>query len=145
MVNKFIGKTPFEVAYSKPPCHTTDLLHLPASKNWAAKKLADKITKMIIEVRAHLWDSNAKYKAIVDAHRRYQSFYEGDLVMVHLNEHWNPTGENLKLKARHVGPCRVLAKINDNAFVIDIPLGWNIPHTFNVIDLTEHQPKGDES
>ncbi|GJS64045.1 hypothetical protein Tco_0678609 [Tanacetum coccineum] len=46
-----------------------------------------------------------------------------------------------KLKPRRDGPFRVLKKINDNAYKIELPGHYNVSATFNVADLSPY--KGD--
>jgi hypothetical protein len=57
-----------------------------------------------------------------------------------------PNLKKSKLKPRAAGPCKVLAKINDNAYTIELPPGFWISPTFNISDLKpyigeEHEHK----
>ncbi|KAJ4719082.1 RNA-directed DNA polymerase [Melia azedarach] len=47
-------------------------------------------------------------------------------------------GIQSKLQNRKYGPFRVAKKINDNAYVLQLPNEWNISNTFNVADLFEY-------
>ena len=70
-------------------------------------------------------------------------FQEGDLVWLHLRKDRFPQERNSKLKPRGDGPFKVLNKINDNAYVIDIPTDkYLVSNTFNVSDLSPYH--GDE-
>ena len=70
-------------------------------------------------------------------------FQEGDLVWLHLRKDRFPQERNSKLKPRGDGPFKVLKKINDNAYVIDIPTDkYLVSNTFNVFDLSPY--RGDE-
>ncbi|GKC42320.1 hypothetical protein Tco_1060042 [Tanacetum coccineum] len=137
MVNRSTGKTPFSVVYQKPPNHTLDLVPLPKIPGYsiAAENFAEKIKVIQADVRLKLEASNAKYKEDKDKHRRTKIFAEGDLVMVLLRKERFPMGTYNKLKKKKVGPCQILKKINDNAYVVDQPEDITISTTFNVSDL----------
>ncbi|KAJ4728608.1 RNA-directed DNA polymerase [Melia azedarach] len=47
-------------------------------------------------------------------------------------------GIRSKLQNKKYGPFRVARKINDNAYVLQLPNEWNISNTFNVADLYEY-------
>ena len=84
MVNRSIGKAPFDIVYTKVPNHTIDLLYLPQYTSNSVATLAEQIATIHSEVHQKLEASNLKYKAASDRHRRFKTFQEGDLVMVFL-------------------------------------------------------------
>ncbi|KAJ0011488.1 hypothetical protein Pint_33079 [Pistacia integerrima] len=58
--------------------------------------------------------------------------------MVHLRKDHFPMGTYNKLKKKKIGPCHILQRINDNAYIVDLPPGLAISSTFNVPNLTEY-------
>ncbi|GJV98066.1 putative CCCH-type zinc finger family protein [Tanacetum coccineum] len=78
----------------------------------AAENFAKNIEAIQADVRLKLEASNAKYKEDRDKHRRTKIYAEGDLVM----------------------------RINDNAYVVDLPEDMAISNTFNVSDLVDYYP-----
>ena len=59
--------------------------------------------------------------------------------MVRLRPERYAPGTAMKLHARSACPFRVLSRIGENAYVVDIPHSWGISSTFNVADLASHQ------
>jgi uncharacterized protein (UPF0276 family) len=88
MINRSIGKTPFQIVYCQPPRHALDLAPLPKlpSMSIAVEHMADRIKAIQEEVRTNLEESNARYKAAADRKRRAKIFQVGDLVMVYLHK-----------------------------------------------------------
>nr|GEW27814.1 Asp_protease_2 domain-containing protein [Tanacetum cinerariifolium] len=89
---------------------------------------------------------NQKYKERVDSRRKRVVFKEGDLVWIRLRKERFPAGRFGKLQPRADGPFRVLKKVNDNAYKIDLPSTYNVSATFNVADLSMYvtDSEGDE-
>ncbi|GKB64684.1 RNA-directed DNA polymerase [Tanacetum coccineum] len=128
---------PFEVVYKTSPRHVVDLFDLPGKKNVQANRMVEEVQATHEVVRANITEANAKYKIAMDKHRRKKLFQVGDEVMVFLRKERFPVGTYSKLQPKKYGPYKVLRKINDNAFVVDLPNTMSISKTFNVSDIYE--------
>ncbi|GLT83780.1 hypothetical protein SLE2022_020510 [Rubroshorea leprosula] len=136
-IHSVTGKSPFFVVYQKVPNNAVDLLKLPRTRGISAiaKNLAEQIHGIHEEVRQKLVATNVKYKKAVDKHREESFFEEGDLVMVFLRKERFPMGTYNKLKPKKFGPYKILKKINNNSYVVDLPTSMGISHTFNVANI----------
>lgn len=74
--------------------------------------------------------------------RKFVQFVPGDLVWIHLRKERFPTQRNSKLMPIADGPFRVIEKINDNAYKLELPKNYNVSATFNVRDLTPYLEDG---
>nr|GLL37165.1 homeobox protein cut-like [Ipomoea trifida] len=146
-VHSAIGRSPFSVVYRKQPMHAVDLLRLPQNENESlkldfgsskAKNFVKQVTEIQEEVKARLNSNNAKNKAQADKRRRRQVFAVGDEVMVFIRKERVPAGTFHKLSPKKYGPFKISKKINDNAYVIDLPDEWKISKTFNVADIFKY-------
>ena len=106
-------------------------------------KHAEYMKKLHEETRATIEQQVLRQAQVKNKHKKPMVFQEGDLVWLHLRKDRFPQERNSKLKPRGDGPFKVLKKINDNAYIIDIPVDkYLVSNTFNVSDLTPFH--GDE-
>ena len=140
-VHSATGRSPFSIVYMKCPNHALDLVKLPKvpGLSVAASDLAKQVQEVQAGVKNKLEKANAKYKMEADKHRRFKVFDVGDEVMVFISKA-RMQGGHSKLQQRKYGPYKIVRKINDNAYVIDLPSWMGISKTFNVADLTLFQP-----
>lgn len=115
-----------------------ELRDLPKEEPISAdgQDFASTIQEVHDQVKSHLQQSIAKYKAHADKKKRYVQLSVGDLVWVHLKKERLPKGKYTKLMQRKVGPCQILKKYGQNAYEIQLPPDLGLSPIFNVCDLT---------
>jgi hypothetical protein len=87
---------------------------------------------------------NAKYKISGDKGRKQLDFEPGDLVWLHLRKERFPNLRKYKLMIWADGPFKVLEKINENAYKLDLPTDFGVSPTFNIADLKPYLGEEDE-
>ncbi len=80
-----------------------------------------------------------RYKTTADQHRRKVIFEVGDKVWVIFVRF--PIGVYSKLRDWKVGPCKIIKRVNDNAWLLKLPSHLNTSYVFNVKHLIPY--KGD--
>ena len=66
------------------------------------------------------------------------------MVWLHLRKERFPTLRRSKLMPRADGPFKVLKKINDNAYILDLPAEYGVSSTFNVADLKPYAGENEQ-
>ncbi|GKB73559.1 putative nucleotidyltransferase, ribonuclease H [Tanacetum coccineum] len=137
VVHRTTGKSPFSIVYTNVPKHALDLLELPKGRgsNIAARNMVEDWKMVTKDVKKKIEDSNARYKASTNKHRREKTFNVGGQVMVFLRRERFPVGRYSKLQLKKYGPYRIERKINDNAYVVGLPDHMGISKTFNMADI----------
>ena len=82
-------------------------------------------------VQEQLEKSQGKYKARYDKHCVDHEFQVGDEVWIYINKE-RIQGEGKKLKPICYGPVKILEKIGNNAFKLDLPSYMQIYSVVNM-------------
>jgi hypothetical protein len=123
-----------------------DLMPFPSSEklNFDATKRAELMLKLHETAKENIESKNAKYQFVGDKGRKELKFEPRDLVWLHLRKGRFLELQKSKLLPRADGPFKVLEKINDNAYKLDLPANFRVSPTFNNADLKPYLGEEDE-
>ncbi|KAL4279716.1 hypothetical protein GQ457_03G019060 [Hibiscus cannabinus] len=132
--------SPFEVVYEFNPLTPMDLLPLPLDQalNKDGKNKVEYVKKLHQQVRENIEKMTRQYEEQGNKGRRRIIFEPEDWVWLHLRKGRFPAQRKSKLLPRGDGPFQVVAKMNDNAYKLDLPSEYNVSATFNVSDLSPY-------
>jgi hypothetical protein len=78
---------------------------------------------------------NEKYRIAASKGRREVKLEPGDLLWLHLRKERFSELRNSNLMSRAAGPFKILAKIDDNAYKLELPPEFRVSPSFNISDL----------
>jgi hypothetical protein len=138
--------SPFQVVYGFNPRAHIDLLPLPTTKqvHSDAKERADFILKLHASTKANIEKMTGKYRIAGSQGRKQVKLEVGDLVWLHLRKDRFPKLRKSKLMPCVAGPYKILEKINDNAYKLELPSEFRVSPTFNIADLKPYLGEEDE-
>ncbi|KAH9680016.1 Endonuclease [Citrus sinensis] len=130
--------SPFEIVYGFNPLTPLDLLPLPINERASidGKKKAEFVKQLHERTHQHIEKRTEQYATQANKGRKQVVFQPGDWVWVHMRKERFPAQRRSKLLPRGDGPFQVVARINDNAYKLDLPGEYNVSATFNVSDLS---------
>ena len=139
--------SPFQVVYGFNPRAPLDILPLPTSERVHndAKERADFIVKMHETTKANIEKMNEKYRITGSKGRKEVKLEPGDFVWLHLRKDRFPELRKSKLMPRAAGPFKIVEKINDNAYKLELPSEFGVSPTFNISDLKPYLGEEDEA
>jgi len=138
--SKTIGVSPFKVVYGFDPLGPLYLVPRPLGQKPSAnaEDRIKEIQKLHEQVKQKIENSSLTYQAQANKHRKKVVFQPGNLVWIHLTKDSFPTKRKGKLMPRSEGPFEVFERVNDNAYMIDLPSDYNVSATFNVSYLSPY-------
>jgi hypothetical protein len=115
--------SPFQVVYGFNPRAPIDLLPLPTTEqvHSDAKERANFILKLHASTKANIEKMTEKYRIAGSQGRKPVKLEVGDLVWLHLRKDRFLELRKSKLMPRAAGPYKILEKINDNAYKLELP------------------------
>nr|GEW18887.1 putative reverse transcriptase domain-containing protein [Tanacetum cinerariifolium] len=101
-------------------------------------KIIHETTKKIIQIKSRIQAAHDRQKSYTDLKRKSMDFQVGDMVMLKVSP-WKGVvrfGKRGKLNPRYIGPFKVLSKVGDVAYRIELPPQLSRVHnTFHVSNL----------
>jgi translation initiation factor IF-1 len=114
-----------------------DLLPLPPSEMtcFDASQRSEFILKMHETTKLNIEKMNEKYCITASKGRKDVKLEPGDLVLLHLRKERFLELRKSKLMSRAAGPFKILAKINDNVYKLELLHEFRVSPSFNISDL----------
>ncbi|WVZ57651.1 hypothetical protein U9M48_008011 [Paspalum notatum var. saurae] len=131
---------PFQIVYGYIPRAPIDLFSLDAAETPHIDAVAH--VEQMIDLHAQTHQNIAAANA--NKGRKHITFAPGDMVWLHLRKDRFPNLRRSKLMPRAAGPFKVLTKINDNAYILDLPAEFGVSTSFNVADLKPYVGEDEE-
>jgi hypothetical protein len=145
-VHSTMKVSPFQVVYGFNPCAPIDLLPLPPSEMtcFDASQQFEFILKMHETTKLNIVKMNEKYRIAVSKVRKEVKLEPSDLVWLHLRKERFLELRKSKLMSRAAGPFKILTKINDNAYKLELPSEFGVSPSFTISDLRPYLGEEDE-
>jgi hypothetical protein len=123
--------------YDFNPRAPIDLLPLPHSETtcFDASQRSEFILKMHKMTKLNIEKMNEKYRIAASKGRKEVKLKPSDLVWLHLRKERFPELRKSKLMSCAADPFKILAKINDNAYKLELPPKLGVSPSFNILDL----------
>jgi hypothetical protein len=109
-----------------------------------ASRQSEFILKMHETTKLNIKKMNEKYRIAASKGRKEVKLELGDLVCLHLRKEWFLELRKSKLMSCAAGPFKILAKINDNAYKLELPPEFRVSPSFNISDLRPYLGEEDE-
>jgi hypothetical protein len=131
--------------YGFNPRAPIDILPLPTSEriHSDAKEHADFILQMHETTKHNIEKMNEKYRIAGSKGRKEVKLEPGDLVWLHLRKDRFPDLRKSKLMPRADGLFKIIEKINDNTYKLQLPPEFGVSPTFNISYLKPYMGEED--
>ncbi|GJQ96401.1 putative reverse transcriptase domain-containing protein [Tanacetum coccineum] len=132
-----IKVVPFEALYGQK-CHLPVCWAEVGEVQLTGPELVQETTEKIIQINQRMQVAHDRQKSYVDLKRKLMEFQVGDKVMLKVSP-WKGVvrfGKQGKLNPRYVGPFKLLERVGDVAYKLELPKELSMVHnTFHVSNL----------
>ena len=136
-----VRNTPFVLNYGEHPLTPASCL-TRGSKVPSAKAAADLVHQAMTVAKACLQSAQQRQKAYADLHRRDVQFGMGDHVLLSTRNLAMFAPGTPKLMPKYVGPFKVLNKVGDVAYRLELPVHMKVHNVFHVSLLRAFRSDG---
>jgi hypothetical protein len=125
---------PFQIVYGYIPRAPIDLFSFDTEDAPHLDVVAhvEQMFNLHEQTHQNIAAANAKYQVASSKGKKYVTFESGDMVWLHLRKDRFPTLRRSKLMPHVAGPFKVLTKINDNAYILDLLAEFGVSTSFNL-------------
>ncbi|KAH9716808.1 hypothetical protein KPL71_021586 [Citrus sinensis] len=109
-------------------------------KQYQYAVIAEFVKQLHERTRQHIEKRTEQYATQANKGRKQVVFQPGDWVWVHMRKERFPAQRRSKLLPSGDGPFQVVARINDNAYKLDLPGEYNVSATFDVGEDSRMNP-----
>nr|GFA96503.1 putative reverse transcriptase domain-containing protein [Tanacetum cinerariifolium] len=133
----YFGKAPFEALYGRK-CRSPVCWNEVGEFHLTGPEIVQETTEKIIQIKQRMQAAHDRQKSYADLKRKPMEFQVGDKVMLKVSP-WKWVvhfGKQGKLNPKYVGPFKVLERVRDVAYKLDLPEELSRVHnTFLVSNL----------
>jgi transposase InsO family protein len=134
-INPSTGHSPFYLNYGHHPLVPASLLkpvatNVPSVANFAAKQAS-----LLAEAQDTIIEAQNRQKAQADKTRRPSPFSVGDMVLLsteNISAAAHANRPSKKLEPKYIGPFKIIEKVHENAFKLELPPTMRQHPVFNV-------------
>ena len=132
-----IKTAPFEALYGRK-CRSPVCWAETGESQLTGPEIIQETTENIVQIKQRIQTARDRQKSYADLKRKHVEFEVGDRVMLKVSP-WKGVvrfGKRGKLNPRYVGPFKVLARVGDVAYRLELPQELSrVHHTFHVSNL----------
>ncbi|GKA54783.1 putative reverse transcriptase domain-containing protein [Tanacetum coccineum] len=132
-----IKATPYEALYGRK-CRSPVCWAEVGEAQLTGPEMIQETTKKIVLIKQRIQATQDRQKSYVDLKQKPMEFEVGDRVMLKVSP-WKGVvrfGKQGKLNPRYIGPFKVLARVGDVAYRLELPQELSrVHHTFHVSNL----------